>query len=361
MRENRKRWEDMWKQRNNRPHDVWATQGVGIGLPVVVPMADDPREDRFLMDQLVDTGSRTVEGLAAMNGEVFRRLGDDHPGKGLRAPFEAAYQNLKKVMGLLRSKPKADFNHEKSMDKLKDEFSAFKDLKGNPHDEEDDGVDFDPDEEVPPDNSAKPEAQIDEPEYEDMVDGPLPERGLNAGPKYLGPPRFPWAVVWAPPAPLQIGLEGKKGFSNQYVDPKGQFTTVTRVVSATADGKPKVLLSYMLEALSVKEARMNQPWKSSEAREKMFLMKLRVMGDASGDSSVWMGHCAENVDSTRPGQGLLLPTTVCASERVVFSARVLRDLGQEGARVQRGTSSDQGGPATVEHRHPLRNDNEGSW
>ena len=91
------RWEDMWKQRNNRPHDVWATQGVGIGLPVVMPMADDPRADRFLMDQLVDTGSRTVEGLAAMNGEMFRRLGDKNPGKGLRAPFEAAYQNLKKL------------------------------------------------------------------------------------------------------------------------------------------------------------------------------------------------------------------------------------------------------------------------
>ena len=141
-------------------------------------------------------GSRTVEGLAAMNGEMFRRLGDEHPGKGLRAPFEAAYQNLKKVMGMLRASPKADLNHEKSMTKLKDEFSVFKDLKGNPHDEEDEGVDFDPDEEVQPDNSAKPEAKNDEPEYEDMVDGPLPERGLDAGPKYLGPPRFPWAVVW---------------------------------------------------------------------------------------------------------------------------------------------------------------------
>ena len=267
----------MWKQRNNRPHDVWATQGVGIGLPVIVPMAADPRTDRFLMDQLVDAGSRTVEGLAAMNGEMFRRLGDDHPGQGPRAPFEAAYQNLRKLMGQLRANPKADFNHEKTMEKLKDEFTVFPDKKGNPHDEVDDGVDFEPDEEVQPDNSAKPEAPADEPEYEDMVDGPLPERGLEAGPKYLGSPRFPWAAVWAPPAPLQIGLEGKKGFSSQYVDPKGQFTTVTRVVSATADGKPKVLLSYMLEALSVKESRMNQPWKSSEAREKMFLMKLRVM------------------------------------------------------------------------------------
>ena len=122
----------------------------------------------------------------------------------------------------------------------------------------------------------KPEVQGDEPEYEDMVDGPLPGRGLDAGPKYLGRPRFPWATTWAPPAPLSLGLEGKKGVSNQYVDPKGQFTTVTRVVAATADGKPKVLLSYMLEALSSKEARMPEPWRSSEAREKMFLMKLRV-------------------------------------------------------------------------------------
>ena len=43
----------------------------------------------------------------------------------------------------------------------------------------------------------------------------------------------------------------------------------------------------------------------------------------------------------------------------MFSAGVLRDLGQEGASFQRRTTSDQGGPATVEHRHPLRNDNEG--
>ena len=33
----------------------------------------------------------------------------------------------------LRANPKADFNHEKSMVKLKEwEFSAFKDLKGEP-------------------------------------------------------------------------------------------------------------------------------------------------------------------------------------------------------------------------------------
>ena len=203
-------------------------------------------------------------------------MGEQNPGKGLLLPFETAYQNLKEVMEGLRAKPKANFNHEKSMRKLKDEFSAFKDLKGNPHDEEDDGVDFDPDEEEQPDKTAEPEVQGDEPEYEDMIDGPLPGRGLDAGPKYLGRPRFPWAAVWAPPAPLHLGLEGKSGFSNQYVDPKGHFTTMTRVVAATADGKPKVLLSYLLEALSPKETRMREPWKSSDAREKMFLMKLHI-------------------------------------------------------------------------------------
>ena len=29
------RWEDIWKQRNKRPHDLWITQGVGEGLPIL--------------------------------------------------------------------------------------------------------------------------------------------------------------------------------------------------------------------------------------------------------------------------------------------------------------------------------------
>ena len=124
------RWDDMWRQRNNRPHDIWATQGVGEGLPILVPLAKDPRSDRFLMDQLVDTGSRTVEGMAAMNGEMIRRMAEQNPGKGPLLPFETAYQNLKEVMEGLRASPNADFNHEKSMVKLKDNFSAFKDKKG---------------------------------------------------------------------------------------------------------------------------------------------------------------------------------------------------------------------------------------
>ena len=59
------------------------------------------------MDQLVDTGSRTVEGLAAMNGEMFRRLGDDHPGKGPRAPFEAGLSEPQEVDGAVESKPES--------------------------------------------------------------------------------------------------------------------------------------------------------------------------------------------------------------------------------------------------------------
>ena len=43
----------------------------------------------------------------------------------------------------------------------------------------------------------------------------------------------------------------------------------------------------------------------------------------------------------------------------MLTARVLRDLGQKGARFQSGSISDQGGPATFEHRHPLRDDYEG--
>ena len=78
------RWNDMWRQRNNRPHDIWATQGVGEGLPILVPLAKDPRSDRLLMDQLVDTGSRTVEGMAAMNGEMIRRMGEQD---SMRSPL----------------------------------------------------------------------------------------------------------------------------------------------------------------------------------------------------------------------------------------------------------------------------------
>ena len=120
--------------------DIWVTQGVGEGLPILVPLASDPRGDRFLMDQLVDTGSRTVEGVAAVNGEMIRKMGVPNPGKGNLLPFEAACQNLKEVIDGLRANPHVAFNHEKTMVKLPDEYSAFKKpssatRKGNPDDD----------------------------------------------------------------------------------------------------------------------------------------------------------------------------------------------------------------------------------
>ena len=239
------RWADMWTQRNNRPHDIWVTQGVGEGLPILVPLAKDPRGDRFLMDQLVDTGSRTVEGTAAMNGEMIHKMGVPNPGMGPLLPFETAYQNLKELMDGLRAKPEVKFNHEKTMDKLKDDFSIFKDKKGsqkgNPHEDPDDGVDFSVPDDDEPVKPPETEVQGEAPEYEDMIDGPLPAKGLGAGPKYLGKPRFPWGAIRAPPTPLSIGLEGKDGLSHRYSFNGGQFTTVTRVVAATAERNPKVM------------------------------------------------------------------------------------------------------------------------
>ena len=86
-----------------------------------MPLATDPRADRFLMDQLVDTGSRTVEGVAAVNGEMIRKMGVPNPGKGNLLPFEVAYQNLKEAIHGLRANSHVGFSHEKTMVKLPDE------------------------------------------------------------------------------------------------------------------------------------------------------------------------------------------------------------------------------------------------
>ena len=160
------------------------------------------------MDQLVDTGSQTVEGMAAVNGEMIREMGVPNPGKGNLLPFEEAYQNLKEARDGLRANPSLEFNYEKTMGKLPDVYSAFlgkkgsssATRKGNPHDDRtqdlDDGVDFGgPHNEDKPQKAAKPEEEGEAPEYEDMVDGPLPARGLDTGPKYLGKPCFPWATT----------------------------------------------------------------------------------------------------------------------------------------------------------------------
>ena len=52
-------------------------------------------------------------------------------------------------------------------------------------------MDFEsPDDEDEPPKAAKPDEEGEAPEYEDMVDGRLPAKGLSTVPKYLGKPRF---------------------------------------------------------------------------------------------------------------------------------------------------------------------------
>ena len=94
----------MWRQRNNRPHDVWATQGVGIGPSSGGADGRGP-EVRQVLDG--PAGGYRVTHCGGLGGDEWRDVPthgrSDHPGKGLRAPFEAAYQNLKEVMGRLAS------------------------------------------------------------------------------------------------------------------------------------------------------------------------------------------------------------------------------------------------------------------
>ena len=130
------------------------------------------------------------------------------------------------------------------MVKLPDGYSVFKDKKGsssgarkgNPPDDGtqdlDDGVDFGgPEDDEEPQKEAKSEEKGEAPEYEDMVDGPLPAKGLQAVPKYLGKPRFPWGTTWSTPTAMYFGLEGKDGFAHRYSFDGGHFTTVTRVAA----------------------------------------------------------------------------------------------------------------------------------
>ena len=55
-----------------------------------------------------------MEGMAAVNGEMLRRLkGESDPEKGDLLPFEEAYQNLKEARDALRANPNLEFNYEK--------------------------------------------------------------------------------------------------------------------------------------------------------------------------------------------------------------------------------------------------------
>ena len=98
--------------------------------------------------------------------------------------------------------------------------------------------------------------------------------------------------MWARPTPLFIGLEGKDGFSYQYSFSKGQFTTVTRVVAATEDGKPKVIVSYLLEALSSKEFQDERALEKQRCTGVDVPDEVACFGDSAAGGSLWMDHGA---------------------------------------------------------------------
>ena len=63
-------WEGKWRRANMKPLEIWRLQGTGVGLPLIIPLNENPRGDKALMDQLVDSGSRTIKGVAAVNGPL---------------------------------------------------------------------------------------------------------------------------------------------------------------------------------------------------------------------------------------------------------------------------------------------------
>ena len=231
----------------------------GEGLPILIPMDKDPRQDRFLLGQLVGTGSRTVQGMAAVNGEMLRRLKlSPDPEKGELIPFEEAYQNFTDARNALRANPNLPLHYEKEKGKLGDEFSAFVGRtppptpknKGNPHSDDskpqDDGVDFGvPEEDEEPEVANKAPVEEEPPTYEDMDNGPLAGHGVDTVAKHMGAPRFRWGSHWEARRISACLLDTKDGHYFSYPLDGGHFTTVTRrVAAATESGAAKAIISY---------------------------------------------------------------------------------------------------------------------
>ena len=129
------------------------------------------------------------------------------------------------------------------------------------------------------------------------------------------------------------------------------------MVAATADGKPKVLLSYLLEALTPKESRMREPWKSSDAREKMFLMKLRVFETPRQVAAFGWSTMQREVIPPDQDRDTYFPQYVPVREvctQPEFCVTWVRKVS-----VQSDTSSRKGRSTTIEHWHTLWDVDEG--
>ena len=264
-------WEGKWRCTNVKPLEVWRSQGTGVGLPLIIPLNENPMKDKALMDQLVDSGSRTIKGVAAVNGLALRKM---RVGRDIRdqvSGFEEAAAEMESVMKAVR---KLDIKPHNEMvsGKLPDTYSIFKRGVGSKEGEEsettleeeeseeeepkekDDEVDFDvTDEEVEfEEEKDEEEVQPDEPpepEWPDIMNGPLKGEGTFDVEPYTGDPRFPYAAVWPVKRPDKEILPQGLGIRMVYQHRHGHFTTVTRVVAASPGGLPKVIISYAVEAM----------------------------------------------------------------------------------------------------------------
>ena len=121
--------------------------------------------------------------------------------------------------------------------------------------EPDDEADFDVSEEdvqIDPKEEEEEEAPEEppEPEWLDLENGPLRGAGPFDVEPHIGKPRFECATVRPVKKPQKLMLQDGQGFYSSYSIDQGYFSTVTRVVAATADGLPKVIISYAASAVT---------------------------------------------------------------------------------------------------------------
>ena len=154
----------------------------------LVPLHQNPMEEKGPGD----TGSRTVMGVAAVNGLTFRKLDvSDRDIKGSLSGFEEAAALLEPVMKVAKEKDLPPHN-EKEGGKLAEKFSVFK-VRVDPEQDEDleeseeekkqeDEADFDVSDDDIETNDPKEEEEEapeepPEPEWPDLENGPLRGEG----------------------------------------------------------------------------------------------------------------------------------------------------------------------------------------
>ena len=342
-------WEGKWRCADVKPLEIWKSQGTGIGLPVIIPLREHPRGDKALLDQLVNTGTRTIKGIAAVNGLALRRMRVGRDIKDQISGFEAAAAEMETTMKAVR-----ELNIEPHNEMKSDTLSAFKKRVGPKKGEEsettleeeeseeeepkekDDEVDFNvSDEDAEFEEEQEEEDQPEdppEPVWPDVMNGPLTGGGTFDVEPYTGQPRFPYAAVWPVRRPEKSILPDGLGIRAVYQHKHGHFTTVTRVVAASPGGLPKVVISYALEALP-KDQRMDaEPWKAEELRN---LMRLRVGVKAT--QLVTFGFSSVKDDIPEP------------DESQVLNPVLHSDVGEKGDGASSSSIPHMGRPTTTIH------------